>query len=243
MSETVPIYTAAQVREAERPLIDAGVPLMQRAAMLLAEVVDGLVAASAQGRVLVLAGGGDNGGDALFAAAHLLDGSIAALRADAGPVPAHAISVDVLLAATSHHDAGLAAAVAAGARLVDAAEASSATYDVVVDGILGTGTRGAPALRGVVRDVVARLLPSVAAGETAVVAVDLPSGLHPDDGTSVDGLVLPAEVTVTFGGVKAGLARGRGPELAGRIVLADIGLGDAEPVGEGVVDRVIAYRA
>jgi hypothetical protein len=55
------------------------------------------------------------------------------------------------------------------------------------------------------------------------VAADLPSGLHPDSGEA-DAVVLPADVTVTFGAVKAGLLRGRGPELSGRLVLVDLGL-------------------
>lgn len=247
MPETVPAYTAAQVRDAERPLIEDGVQLMDRAASLLARVVDQAAAAGEEGRILVLAGGGDNGGDALYAAAHVLDGSIADLAAEPEPLPEHPVSVDVLLASSSHHEAGLVAAVAAGARTVDAAEAMASTYDVVIDGLLGTGTQGDPALRGVVRDVVAALIPRAEAGEIVVVAVDLPSGLHPDNGTAADGLVLPASVTVTFGGVKAGLVRGEGPRLAGRVVLGDIGLtealADADPVADAQVDEVIRAHA
>ncbi|GAA2016315.1 NAD(P)H-hydrate epimerase [Microbacterium ulmi] len=232
MPELVPVYTAAQVREAERPLIEAGVPLMSRAAAALARVTGALVAASSGRRVLVLVGGGDNGGDALFAAALLLADGAARARA-----------VDVLPTSPAHHAKGLAAALAAGARIVDAAEAAASRPDVVIDGILGTGTHGAPVLRGTARDVVSTLIPDAASRTIAVVAVDLPSGLHPDDGTTADGLVLPASVTVTFGAVKAGLVRGRGPELAGRVVLADIGLGPAlaasEPVGEAEVESVI----
>lgn len=230
MPEPAPVYTAQQVRDAERPLIDDGVPLMDRASRVLADVVDQAV--GTRGRILILAGGGDNGGDALYAAAHVLD-----RRAP------DEVAVNVLLASPSHHEAGLVAAVGAGARTVDAAEALAATYDVVVDGLLGTGTQGDPALRGVVRDVVTALVPLAAAGDVAVVAVDLPSGLHPDAGTTIDGLVLPASVTVTFGGVKAGLVRARGPEFAGRVVLGDIGLTDAlgaaEPVAETEVDEVV----
>jgi NAD(P)H-hydrate epimerase len=78
-----------------------------------------------------------------------------------------------------------------------------------------------------------------------VVAVDLPRGLHPDTGAA-DDAVLPASVTVTFGAVKAGLVTGRGPDLAGAIVLVDIGLSDAlasvEPVGEASVSRVVTAQ-
>lgn len=63
--KTVPTYTAAQVRTAEAPLLAAGVPLMRRAAAALAEVI----AEHEPTTMLVLVGAGDNGGDALFAAA------------------------------------------------------------------------------------------------------------------------------------------------------------------------------
>lgn len=90
----------------------------------------------------------------------------------------------------------------------------------------------------------AALRPRVHAGLTRVIAVDLPSGLHPDEGTTADDSVLPADVTVTFGGVKAGLVRGEGPAMAGRVVLVDIGLGPAlasvSAQGEASVSRIVA---
>jgi NAD(P)H-hydrate repair Nnr-like enzyme with NAD(P)H-hydrate epimerase domain len=59
-----------------------------------------------------------------------------------------------------------------------------------------------------------------------VIAVDLPSGIHPDDGTVPDPTVLPASVTVTFGAVKAGLLLQPAAAYAGRVELVDLGLGD-----------------
>jgi NAD(P)H-hydrate repair Nnr-like enzyme with NAD(P)H-hydrate epimerase domain len=253
MPETVPTYTAAQVRAAEKPLLDAGEPLMHRAAAALAAVAADELPPHG-GHVLVLAGSGDNGGDALFAASHLAE------------IP-H-VRVDVLLTSDRAHVEGLGAAIAAGARKVDLPEVVSGVsdYDVVLDGILGIGagsksgaggdpstgsgtgavTAGGAALRGTARTVVEALLPAVRAGRPRVVAVDLPSGLHPDDGSS-DGVVLPAAVTVTFGAVKSGLAVGSGPECAGSIVLVDIGLAgglaDAEPTGSASVARVVDQRA
>jgi NAD(P)H-hydrate repair Nnr-like enzyme with NAD(P)H-hydrate epimerase domain len=69
----------------------------------------------------------------------------------------------------------------------------------------------------------------------AVVAVDLPSGLSPDDGRVFEPL-LRADVTVTFGAVKAGLLLEPGASAAGRVVLVDLGLGPhlhGEPVVPG----------
>ncbi len=224
MPETVPTYTAAQVRAAEAPLLAVGVPLMERAAAALAAIVREELADAVDPRVLVLAGSGDNGGDALFAAA--------SLASDA--------EVDVLLVSDRFHEAGLAAAVAAGAARVElpAARDAASGYDVLIDGILGIG--GTSGLRGTAREAVEALLPAVVAGRPRVVAVDLPSGLHPDTGEA-DDAVLPAAITVTMGAVKAGLVTGRGPELAGRLVLVDIGLDLAgeEPAGEASVDLVV----
>lgn len=229
VTEIVPTYTAEQVRAAEKPLLDAGRPLMRRAAAALAQVAAGGLGVGG-GRVLVLAGSGDNGGDALFAGAHLAE--------------IDEVGVDVFLTSDRVHEAGLGAAIAAGARKVDLPEvvAAAAEYDLVLDGILGIGASADPALRGTARSVVEALLPAVRAGGPRVIAVDLPSGLQPDDGSS-DASVLPASVTVTFGGVKAGLVTGAGSALAGSIVLVDIGLGpglaDIRPVGEASVAAIV----
>lgn len=221
----VPAYTAARVRAAEAPLLAAGEPLMQRAAAALAEVIRQELPPG--GRVLVVAGRGDNGGDALFAGA--------ILAAEGTPV-------DIVQTSDAAHEQGLAAALAAHARVVPLEEAVAAdpAYALIVDGIVGIGATGNPALRGGARDAVAALLPAVRRGGSRVIAVDLPSGLQPDDGTVADDVVLPAAVTVTFGALKAGLVRDAGLRLAGRIVLVDLGLAlpADEAVGDGDVDVV-----
>ena len=224
MTERAPTYAAAQVRAAERPLLDAGEPLMRRAASALASVMRRELADAVGPRILVLAGSGDNGGDALFAAAGI--GDVA--------------QIDVHLMSDRRHEAGLSAALAAGARLIDADAAVDriSRYALVVDGILGIGASPDPALRGAAREVVSRLLAAGGDRMPRTIAVDLPSGLHPDTGAA-DDVVLPAAMTVTFGAVKAGLATGRGLELAGDIVLVDLGLGpglaDEEPTGAASV--------
>jgi hydroxyethylthiazole kinase-like uncharacterized protein yjeF len=205
-------YSAAQVRAAEKPLLDAGVPLMARAAAGLAGELRSLLESSDRGRVLVLVGSGDNGGDALYASADLA-----------------AEGADVVLVRTGSrvHESGWAAASSAGAveAAPDAAPALAADAAIVVDGILGTGTGANPALRGAARDLVLALLPVLGREDSpAVVAVDLPSGIDPDDGRVPDPAVLPADVTVTFGALKAGLLLEPARSLAGRVILIDIGL-------------------
>ncbi|GGF16570.1 NAD(P)H-hydrate epimerase [Subtercola lobariae] len=270
-------YTAAQVRAAEEPLLAAGIPLMARAAAALAEETRALLersgVATGAARVLVLAGSGNNGGDALFAAAQLAR-----------------LGARVAIAPTSEriHEEGLAAAVAAGAAVIAGGSAvidkgatklaggspgiaDGASYveqvarvaaesDIILDGILGTGTSANPALRGLARDIVAGILGAItatanttttattaetsshatagtASGESGtattglteplVVAVDLPSGVGADDGVVPDSTVLAAAITVTFGGCKAGLLIEPGARYAGRVIVADIGLGES----------------
>ncbi|WP_309129743.1 NAD(P)H-hydrate epimerase [Microbacterium sp.] len=214
MATTVPTFTASQVRAAEAPLLAAGIPLMRRAADALAEVI----AEHAPTRMLVLAGAGDNGGDALFAAAS---------------IAASGIQVDILHTSDRVHDEALRAATDAGATSVRLEETDPAAYDLVIDGILGIGARGA--LRGTARDAVTALLPA----SSRVIAVDLPSGLDPDTGEA-DDIVLPATTTITFGAVKVGLARREGPRLSSRIVFVELGLSlqAADAAGEASVDEV-----
>jgi len=203
----VPAYSADAVRAAEAPLLAEGRPLMRWAARALAEI-SAAELRTTPGAVLVLAGAGDNGGDALFAAVDLVS---------------RAARVDILLVRDRVHRGALDEAVAAGARVLPASEvcARVGEYALVLDGILGIGRLSDRRLRGSARACVEALL--ALEERPLIVAVDVPSGLDPDDGTA-DAAVLPADITVTFGGLKAGLVRGRGPELAGRVHLVDLGL-------------------
>jgi NAD(P)H-hydrate epimerase len=84
--------------------------------------------------------------------------------------------------------------------------------DLVIDAAYGTGFRGsyvAPDPRG-----------------AQVLAVDIPSGLPGDTGIPSGGQPVVADSTVTFAAYKPGLLLGLGPALAGRVHVADIGLGD-----------------
>ncbi|MBL0885336.1 bifunctional ADP-dependent NAD(P)H-hydrate dehydratase/NAD(P)H-hydrate epimerase [Myceligenerans sp. I2] len=178
------------------------------------------VGRAAQGvRVVLLVGPGNNGGDTLFAGAHL---------ATAGA------RVTAFLVAGTVHGPGLAALEAAGAEVIARSELRVpavvehvSAADVVLDGLVGIGARGAlrPPSGGIVRALVeARAAAEVAGSPWPwVVAVDTPSGIGVDDG-SVPGPVLAADRTVTFGAYKPGLLLPPAAHLAGAVEVADVGL-------------------
>jgi len=72
-------------------------------------------------------------------------------------------------------------------------------------------------------------------------AVDIPSGVNGDSGEA-GGAVLHADVTVTFAALKPGLLQGDGAELAGRVVLVDIGVGVSTRRAVVVEDDDVAQR-
>ena len=203
-------YRAADVRAAEAPLLAAGEPLMERASGALALATIREVSASGRPvygcRAFVLAGGGDNGGDALYAAARLA---------------ARGMSVKAFVPGRAH-EGGLAAALRAGVRLAELEEARRA--DVWIDGLVGIGARG-PLREPLASHV--RALSGMRSGQR-VVAVDVPSGIGTDDGT-VPGPVLDCDLTVTMGAPKPGLYLEPARRHAGRVEVADIGLSLGEP--------------
>ncbi len=193
-------HTVAQVRAAEERLAaDTGWDaLMQTAARGLAEALDEIATGEL---VLALIGPGNNGGDALFAATHLLDRGV---RVDLCLLDPHTV-----------HDAGLAAALASGARLVD----EPAGQRTVLDAVLGIGAR--PGLTG----RAARWADWIDRTAPFTIAVDVPSGIDVDGGT-LPGVHLGADATVTFGSLKPALLLPPAARSAGSdVTVVDIGLG------------------
>lgn len=191
-------HTVEQVRAAEAALMATTPPgaLMQRAASGVAAACVDFLGGAYGARVLVLAGSGNNGGDALFAGARLARRGARVFA--------------VALADAVHRD-GLNALLAAGGVVVDAPPRS---VDLVLDGIVGIGgTLG-------LRPAAARLVESLSA---PIVAVDVPSGIGVDT-AEIDGPHVEAALTVTFGTHKIGLLVDPAAAGAGIVQLVDIGL-------------------
>jgi ADP-dependent NAD(P)H-hydrate dehydratase / NAD(P)H-hydrate epimerase len=216
------IWTAAQVRAAEERAFartPAGV-LMRRAAFAVAGRARELLAQRCGDvtgrRVALLVGAGNNGGDALWAGYELRRRGVAitALLLDPGRA----------------HREGLAALHRAAGRVIDAAldpdgaAAAARRADLAVDGIVGISGRGP------LRPAAAALVEAADAAGVPILAVDLPSGVDPDTGTT-SGPAVSATATVTFGAEKP--VHVLAPHRCGPVRLVDIGLGaDLAAVGE-----------
>ena len=168
----------------------------------------------AEASVLLLAGSGNNGGDAFCMARHLLD-------AGARPVLVCTRRPEEYRGAASHW---LKVAISLGVPVFSAEaweqgdDAIPARPDIAVDGLLGTGFRGA------LREREARLVEKFnRLGAALVLAVDIPSGLDSRTGRPCPDAVR-AHVTVSFQAAKPGLLVPEARPFTGRVDVRPIGM-------------------
>lgn len=200
------LWTAATAARSDRFTMDErGMPsplLMERAALCVSHEVWALRAGRPVG---VLVGPGNNGGDGL-AVARQLHGwgvPVAAWRVTEG---GNAAVVEQLRLCRAY-----------GVAVHEGRPGDEEAGRLWVDGMLGTGSRGAP--RGGIAEAVAWLW----AHGAECVAIDVPTGVDPDTGAVAD-VAVRAACTVTFARSKPGLHVTPGRGHAGRVVVADIGL-------------------
>ena len=154
--------------------------------------------------VRVFAGPGNNGGDAWVVARALAAAGIAVSVVE--PIPART------------PDAVAERALALPFVTVEHSLNGASSVAVIVDGLLGTGSSGAP--RGAIADAAAAIELSRREG-VYVVALDLPTGVDATTGDATGAIT--ADLTLTFGTVKRGHLVAR--QACGAIVVLDIGLG------------------
>jgi len=207
------LLTTSEMREADRLAVVAGVSslsLMEHAGQAVAEAAAHMV--RREGRIVVLCGPGNNGGDGFVAARLLRDmgfdvrvfllGARSSLKGDAAemarrwPLPIRPASADAL---QSMH--------------------------LVIDALFGAGL--SRALEG----EAAELVKAINASGLPVLAVDVPSGLDGTTGTA-SGPVVQAQKTVTFFRKKPGHVLLPGRSLCGEVIVAQIG------ISEQVLDTV-----
>ena len=221
------VFTAEEMRRLDRHAIaELGIPgatLMENAGRGAAESIIAalpeLGAPRRGARVVVVCGKGGNGGDGFVVARWLKRRG--ALPSVLLAFPPAEIGGDARLKLEEMRRSGIRPL-----RLADGAASALARAHVVVDALLGTGSRGSP------EGSVARAIELINASGRPVVALDIPSGMSPDGGAPA-GPAIRAALTLAFAGLKRGLVTAPGDELAGRVSVVPIGVPDGE-VARGV---------
>ena len=209
-----PVLLVREIREIEQAAAaqPSAQPLMERAGLAVAEHSRELMSEKEK-RILLVAGPGNNGGDALVAARHLKQ-----------------CWFDVTVVFTGvesnlHADARAALAEwrKAGGTLHEAIPVAR-RWDLIVDGLFGIG------LERPLEDRYAELIGQINGAGSRVLAIDIPSGLHADSGRIL-GCAVRAHHTLTFIGLKPGLLTLDGPDHAGEVRLDTLGATVAERPG------------
>ena len=208
------LLTGAEMKCCDEYTIDRlGVPsqvLMERAAdAVVSEIIKSGLDIS---RTLAVCGAGNNGGDG-FAAARFL-----AQRARENGIDAE----------VQTFFAGNDSSMSEGCRyqrdqnlhagITERAEFSAEGCTLIIDALFGIG------LTREITGEYKNIIDTINASNSAVVSVDIPSGISSDTG-SVMGTAIKADLTVTFASYKRGLFIYPGSELCGKLIKADIGIG------------------
>ena len=197
-----PLYLSPDIRAIEQMAGTAG--LMEKAGLALATLAGDLLQNS-DDPILIIAGPGNNGGDALVAARHLKQSwhrVVVVLAGECDKLPPDAA-------------AACAAWLAADGSL-ETEIPEDMQFGLVIDGLFGIGLQRP--LQGRHADLVNRINQFAC----PVLAVDIPSGLCADTGR-VLGNAVEATHTLTFLGLKPGLYTLEGPDHAGAILFSDLG--------------------
>ncbi|GHC30657.1 bifunctional NAD(P)H-hydrate repair enzyme [Kushneria pakistanensis] len=220
------LYSTRQVQVLDQRTIEQGVPgfalMLQAGQAALDEIMKRFPQAR---RLCIFCGGGNNGGDGYVVAALArrqgLDVQLLALRApnqlqDEAAEAVHLARESGVTIDDWHQGVEIAK-----------------TTDVIVDALLGTGTRGE------IRAPFDRAIACINAAPQPVIALDIPSGLNADTGALL-GDAVEADLTVTFIARKFGLYTGQAPDVTGEIVLAPLSvsettLTDSDYTGELLV--------
>ena len=211
-----------------------GIVLMENAAIAVVNQIETLIRDRGLiGRVLILAGKGNNGGDGLAIARQLLARGFEPwvyLLAE----PAE-LTGDARLNWELYERMGGSFFHSASSDLFESFRQGLTGADVVVDALYGTG------FRGQLPSAALPYIDALNAARTPVVAVDIASGIDADSG-QVIGTAVRADVTVTFGLPKLGHYLREGPAHSGRIVIDPISIPAALVEAQGITTDVLTLE-
>ena len=223
MIEPQLVLRSGSLRDLERLHGNAQPSLMERAGAAGCGLALQLIAGSLK-PPLILAGPGNNGGDALVVARLLKQQGLEPVLVFAGA--AEKLPTDARIA----HDAWLARG---GTLLTDI---PAGDYGIIIDGLLGIGLGNRP-LEGRLAALVERINKL---GGT-VLALDIPSGIDSETG-QVRGAAVRATHTATFVALKPGLLTLDGPDHCGAVTVSDLGLNVNPADGSTVALALFADR-
>ncbi|QOV88984.1 NAD(P)H-hydrate epimerase [Humisphaera borealis] len=213
------VLTREQVRRIDQIAIeDFGVPgivLMENAARGAVQAI--YDEKLSHQNVLILCGGGNNGGDGLTIGRHLHNGGsrvTIGLCTDPAKYQGDAL-INWNIVQAMKLDLAEATPEWLDGRLLSRALPDRPT--LLIDAIFGTGLTASP------RDPFPAIAAIVHQSQIPVVAIDLPSGLDCDTGQPLGRAAIRAGLTVTFVGIKQGFTRPGADAYTGRIKVVDIG--------------------
>jgi len=166
-------------------------------------------------KVLVFAGLGNNGGDALVISRHLAGYGAAVTLVLLG-------SQDKIKTEESRWNWQLLEKMSSVRLITGDTPQYSFDVDVIVDGILGTG------ISGTIREPYASAISFINKSKAFKLAVDVPSGLDPDTGNTAN-ICVKADITVTFHKMKTGMPKRK--DMCGQIFVEKIGIPPEAEVG------------
>jgi hydroxyethylthiazole kinase-like uncharacterized protein yjeF len=189
--------------------------LMENAGLRTVEIIDEMLGEPLHKTVVVIAGKGNNGGDGLVVARHLINAGVTVdvfMLGEAGEMTPDAATNYRILAKMTNRIYPLYAE-----QHLDRLMLSLLVCDIIVDAMYGIGFKGR------LGDFEARIVKMINWCKSPVVAVDIPSGVEADTG-KVHGEAVKARQTVTFALPKIGLVVEPGKDYAGTLTVADISI-------------------
>ena len=211
------IVTAGEMKNLESKSFELygidGALMMEHAAISLYLAIEEEIGNLSGKKILVIAGKGNNGGDAFSAARTFIEAGAnvkvyLALGEPTGELPRKNLSILIKL----------------GMECKNYSKENSKEFvddlkwsDLVLDGILGTGTNGT------ISDELGNLIDLVNENSKFTVSIDLPTGLNADGEASSNRCIM-ADMTVTFGFIKRGMLFYPGRTACGKIKIGKIGI-------------------
>jgi len=190
--------------------------LMENAGLQLANIIQKQYSKNKSKNILIVCGSGNNGGDGLVCARHLIqfaDEITICLLNINGKLKTNEIKKNWNLIRGIKKIKKME--IFQNKNFTKEFENEINKSDIIIDALFGTG------LHGKLNNQVAFVMNQINKSEKSIVAVDIPSGLNPLDGSIANDVII-AELTVTFHKSKTGLLQRE--EITGEIITVDIGI-------------------